>query len=220
MVKNREIERALYYSPEVIERAYPPVEMKKWMSIERAIYKELGKMVIMPYPAQLDDGEIYFQIHLANPKSLGKTKRLIVRKGFRLPVDEEHFLMKYCNEVLGVVDVGLYQNLFHVCRKFVPELKLRKDEKPIHGILHLYYTFHESGPRRSLFLAGLDYLAANLDKIDDYNMLGTTPEEIFDGIPLECLEGLNDAWGIPLLKTRDSRALLREAYETNKEGVF
>lgn len=47
-------------------------------------------------------------------------------------------------------------------------------------MLHMYYTFHRTDPYEILFKANLNYFATSLDRINEYNLICSSPEKIFD----------------------------------------
>ena len=61
-----------------------------------------------------------------------------------------------------------------------------------------------------LYKAGLDELAVNIYELDELNLLSTKPSDIFDGVPMKALRGLNCKYGIKLLNNDNVRSYVKE----------
>lgn len=63
-----------------------------------------------------------------------------------------------------------------------------------------------------LYKAGLVYLAEHLHEIEEYNLIGTTPSQIFDDMPIKLLRFLNCKYGLDLMETSEKRKKIKAVY--------
>lgn len=77
--------------------------------------------------------------------------------------------------------------------------------------MHIYYTFHRNGIYEIIFKANLNWIAVNLDKIEDYNIIGCSPQEIFC-THIEVLRAFNYAGGIECIISLYDREVLNNLY--------
>ena len=78
------------------------------------------------------------------------------------------------------------------------------------------YDFYEEKialAREILSKAGLTYISEQLKRIEDWNLIGTSPKTMFSGLPMKVLRCLNSRDGIAVLQSEDSRVLLRELHK-------
>ena len=78
------------------------------------------------------------------------------------------------------------------------------------------YDFYEEKialAREILSKAGLTYISEHLGRIEDWNLIGTSPKTMFSGLPMKVLRCLNSKDGIAVLQSEDSRVLLRELHK-------
>lgn len=221
MNNNLHIERFLFPCPEIVDSAYPTIPTKQWNGLEGEILKAQKDIhsILHPYVARMPDGEFYFQIYVSRTSNLKLLKRFIIRKGYRLEELEEEMLYCLCHDHGVLVDRELYRLMVIDIKRHFPEIKFSYYKDLRHGLLHLYYTLHDSGPRELLYKAGLKLHATYLDEIDDYNYLGKTPSEIFDGIPMKLLRALHSDWGIHFLSDKSSREHLTHFYRTHSGDI-
>ena len=80
--------------------------------------------------------------------------------------------------------------------------------------VNIYYVLNTRGVREILYKANLDLIGTNLDRINEYNLIGTNPEEIFDGLPMRALRSLNISYKVlHLMESELQRNTLCEVYK-------
>lgn len=104
-----------------------------------------------------------------------------------------------------------YNSVYEAYSKKYPEWKLRKYmDKPLRLIDHIYNCMHRNSVKEILYKAGLDEIAANIDLIEEYNLIGSSPADILSGLNMRLLKAVNIPEGITLLKEVFKRELLYE----------
>ena len=94
-----------------------------------------------------------------------------------------------------------YYNRIH------PEWKLQRYMlNRIRLLDHIYNCMRKNTAKELLYKAGLDELAVNIYELDELNLLSTKPSDIFDGVPMKALRGLNCKYGIKLLNNDNVRS--------------
>lgn len=221
MNSNLHIERFLFPCLEINESAYPDIPKKKWNGLERAFFQACKdkEYIIHPYVARTEENEIYFQIHVSRISDLEHSIRFIIRKNYRLTEDQENLFFSFCHHRHVIIDEDLYRSVERSVLRFFPEIHFNHYKDQRHGLLHLYYALHASGPRELLYKAGLHKFATRLDEVDSYNYVGHSPSEIFDGIPMKLLRVLHCSWGFKLLSDRETRNQLANFCNKHAQSV-
>lgn len=78
-------------------------------------------------------------------------------------------------------------------------------------MLHMYYTFHRTDPYEILFKANLNYFATSLDRINEYNLICSSPEKIFD-VQIGMLRAMNAPFVLEVLGSVENRKWARYMY--------
>lgn len=129
------------------------------------------------------------------------------------------FFLKYLYSRNIKIDGQLHEHLAKIVRSEYPDIHLGhyKDER--HTLLHLYYTFHKTGPYEILFKSNLNYLAAGLSQMNEYNLIGASPKKIFD-IQLGMLRALNSDIGSEILESVENRKLANKLYARYHNMIY
>lgn len=115
---------------------------------------------------------------------------------------------EYCRSTLvwqTAVNVG--KTVSHMAKK--SGIKLCRTNTAI-DLANIYYVLHRGNPKEILYKAGLAYLAIELDLMEDFDMLATSPTKIFDGLSMRTLCALNTEQGSKLLRSKKNRKKLLE----------
>lgn len=221
MNSNLHIERFLFPCLEINDAAYPDVTTKKWSGLEQAIFlaSKDKEYIVHPYVARTEENEIYFQIHVSRIPDFDHSVRFIIRKNYRLTEEQESLFFSFCHDSRVIIDKDLYRSFERSVLRFFPEIQFNHYKDPRHGLLHLYYALHVSGPRELLYKAGLHKFATRLDEIDSYNYVGRSPSEIFDGIPMKLLRALHCSWGFRILSDCETRNHLANFCKAHARSV-
>ncbi len=221
MNNNLCLERFLFPCPEINDRAYPAIPTKIWNGLERAVLCAQTQIqyILHPYATRTNAGEYYFEIHVSRTSDMDHLKRFIIRKDYRLTEEQEEEFYRLCHDDHVIVDWELYRLMEHVIMRSFPEIQFIHYKDRRLGLLHLYFALHRSGPRELLYKARLPVFAAKLDEIDNYNYVGRTPSEIFDGIPMKLLRILQCEWGVEFLTDCESRKLLAHFYKMHAGNI-
>lgn len=92
-----------------------------------------------------------------------------------------------------------------------PDWKLKRYyTKSMRLLDHIYHCMRQGTAKEMLYKAGLDELAANIEDLDEINLLSTKPSELYDGISMRVLRSLNCRDGSHLLSTASNRAFIRD----------
>jgi hypothetical protein len=75
----------------------------------------------------------------------------------------------------------------------------------------MYYTFHRTDPYEILFKANLNYFATSLDRINEYNLICSSPEKIFD-VQIGMLRAMNAPFVLEVLGSVENRKWARYMY--------
>lgn len=90
--------------------------------------------------------------------------------------------------------------------------------KPLRLLDHIYHCMQKSTAKEMLYKAGLDELAANLEDLDEYDLLATKPSELYEGISVRTLRAVNCREGSRLLATAYNRQMMKELQEKFPEA--
>lgn len=167
-------------------------------------------LICFPYIEYTKENNLYIDIYIWDNKLLEGYRRFVLEYGYSLHDEDEDVFLQYLKEDIIVEDT-LFKKLIKKIEEAYPEIHLKRYADWRHSLLHIYYTFYRSGPYEILFKANLNHLAVELDCIDEYNLIGSSPEKIFD-VQLGMLCALNSTVGLSLIKDVDGRKWARRLY--------
>ena len=147
-----------------------------------------------------------------------KNKKYVLKPGDRMSWEDRKEFDIVCQSKDVEVDQEELQKIYTTYVKECPQIHLRPYTNPMHMFHHIYCTMHQ-GIEEILYKADLGYLALYLNKLNDYNLIGTSPSGIFDGLPISLLRTLNTEAGANVLRTTKSRNLVYELY-MKKQYLF
>lgn len=205
----RNFEQILYKS-QCIDSTYFPVldeEDFTYMDIEAS--QDRSIVMCFPYYRHLD-GKAYVDIYIWDVMLPAGYKRFVLAEGYSLNEGEEENFIEYLSGNIQI-ESGLLQQLVSKVNRDYPDIHLAFYSDRRHILLHLYYTLHKTGAYEILYKANLNYLAAGLGKFEGYDIIGSSPQKIFD-VQLGMLRALNTPAGVELLETADNRVWSNRIY--------
>ena len=156
------------------------------------------------------EGDVCLEIYIWSFLFPELYKRFLITPKLKMTYVEKCLFDVACqNET--IMNEDEIEKIYEIFDTNYPGMHLKKYNNPIHMLHHIYCSFQE-GIQEILYKAGLGYLALYLNDIDDYNMIGTTPSGIFDGLPIKLLRVFDSEQGIVALKTEQQRANLYSLY--------
>lgn len=204
------LERILHSTPDNRNFFYPILceEDILYMSIEALVNRE--RSICFPYFKSVEERR-YLDIYIFDSLLEGGYKRFSFEKGYAMEEKEEQLFLEYLGKDLWV-EASLYNCVVEAIKETYPEIHLEAYKDWRHSLLHIYFALHRTGPYELLFKANLDYLAVALMGMTEYDMIGSSPEKIFD-IPLGMLRALNTSFGAELLENSEERKWAKYLYK-------
>lgn len=206
-----EFEKTFYRTKKVNVNDFPILSEHEFINMEI----EAGKHrdAICCYPYYCHSGKIsYIDIYVWDVLQENGYKRFVITKGCLFePEDEKQFKEYMSSDIL--IEDSMAQVIIERINTEHADVHIMKYSDLRHVLLHTYYTFHRNGVREVLFKANLNVIAAGLDSIEEYNLIGTSPQNIL-GLPIKMLRALNHKDGIGCLVRLMDREELRGIYTT------
>lgn len=214
----REFEKSIFKNAEIDVNAFPPVSEEDIIYMEQEAATDDKRYACCFAYCRKKEETPFIDIYIWDPALLEGYCRFILVEGFGLSkADEDRFdyyfsfsdvrfdlnnIYKLVNDVKAKfphIHVTFYQEIEHILIE--------------HIFYHLFYTItRTSGVKELLFKAGLNYLAMELDEINDYDLIATTPQNVYDGVSLAMLHALNTPYGVEVLRDYDDRMLAKKVY--------
>lgn len=159
----------------------------------------------------LTEQEAYVEIVIYNGQLHSSLKRFILAPDYYWSEEEEEDFSSLVRRE------GIACSAFHLNAVFEgfsvthPEWHLRiYANKPLRLIDHIYHCQHPGSVKEILYKAGLDEIAVQIDRIDGFNMIGSSPADIFSGLNMRLLKAINIPEGIQLIDEEWKRERLLE----------
>jgi len=204
------IEKILNNVSDNHDLVYPVLseEIIFYMSMEAL--KNTNRTLCFPYFRNVEQRD-YVDIYVFDAGRMDtEYKRFIIEKGYALEEKEERLFLEYLCKDIWVEDF-LYTGLVEAIRDKYPEIHLEFYGDWRHSLLHVYFTWFRSGAYELLFKANLNFLATALMGMGEYDMLGSSPEKIFD-VPMGMLKILNSPFGAEILPDPEERQWAKYLY--------
>mgnify|MGYP003308452035 CR=1 FL=1 len=153
-------------------------------------------------------------VHI-NAESTGEPEyfnRFTFQKGFVWDAERERFFVDRClnNPRCGCAYEKI-DDIYRIYSDRYPDWQLnRYYTKPFRLLDHIYHCMRECSAKEMLYKAGLDELAANIEDMDEVNLLSSKPSEIYEGVSMRTLRALNCREGAALLSSSYNRKILKE----------
>lgn len=200
MFSSRKIERELFKCPEIDSydySEYPLVEEIELAKMESEYNAFSDEVNIFPYVSTSSSGKTYIELYVWDcmlyPDGY---KRFIICEGMRMTDKDEEIFLSYIensNEDMGTQIYGMV-HFEHIVRRNFPGWHYAEYDKDEIGnaLSHLYFASHRSGIREILYKAGLNNIAFYVGRIQNINMIGSSPEKIFNSrFPMKLLRIMN-----------------------------
>ena len=128
----------------------------------------------------------------------------MIQEGYALSEGDEEIFLEYLHRGDILVEDVSYRCCVRRIRREYPEIHLQDYADWRQTLLHVYYTLHRTGPYEILYKANLNFLAVRLENINEYNLIGSSPERIL-GVQLGMLRAMNSLFGSETLETVENR---------------
>lgn len=200
----------LFYKSECInDNSFPVLSEYEFMNMEIEAYKDSESVRCFAYYRHV--GPVaYIDIYVWDVMLQNGYVRFVIAEGCSFSQEDEKLFLGYMSGNI-VIEDDMVQNLVNRIKKEHTDLHIEPYSEPCHILLHIYYTFHRNGIYEILFKANLNWIAVNLDRIEDYNIIGSSPQEIFN-THIEVLRAFNYAGGIESIITLQDREMLNNLY--------
>jgi len=139
-------------------------------------------------------------------------KRFVFREGYAWKFYDEEFFHIHCiKSRKNSSQSDILDQIYTRYSSEHPEWHLRRYYAPSYRLLdHIYHCMRRNSVKELLYKAGLDELAADIDDLDEIDLLSATPSEIYGGLPIKVLRSLNCREGAKLICTAQKRKFIRE----------
>ncbi|MDO4189980.1 MAG: PcfJ domain-containing protein [Lachnospiraceae bacterium] len=211
IIENNFTRRQVYneYTTPVVDTA------KIMLELEYSQENSLNVVAVECYLRTDSDGEPYVDIYMYSPVVFEtEIVRLVWKKDFSMSQDDENDFLRVIREHRLKVDLQRFAEFQIDVDEAYPECNIKNHclQNPGHYLENLYFTLHRSGVREILYKSNLVNIAYQLYEMEDYNIIGSSPTDIFD-MPLKLLKILNQAGLVDRLYTEASRNKARCVYE-------
>lgn len=204
----------------------PPTVLEADLAVMDAVYvNHPNKILIYPKISHVDD-RVFIEIYAYNKIKFPVKfyKRFLLLEGFSLDETSENEFIRFIKEDNLFIEQNDIVAFQEALLEAFPKVNIPVYSPNEVGIMleNVYYTLF-NGPKKVLFEAGLYRIAFDLDNIDDFNIIGNTPEEIL-GVSSRCLKLLNDFDLTNRLNGLNNRKFLNWIFENyssylDREGI-
>lgn len=202
-------EKLFYKSESINAYNFPMLSECEFMNMEIEAFKDSESVRCFAYYRHV--GPVaYVDIYVWDVMLQNRYKRFVIVEGYSSSQEDEKLFLEYMSGNI-VIEDDMVQNLVNCIKKEHTDLHIEAYSEPCHILLHIYYTFHRNGIYEILFKANLNWIAVNLDRIEDYNIIGSSPQEIFN-THIEVLRAFNYAGGVESIITLHDREVLNNIY--------
>jgi len=166
--------------------------------------------VIFHTEPYIDAYYIYRDEEEENPTTY--MKRFSFHEGFRWSYEEEELFDELCRHNDRIyVNSDQMDSVFKYYSEKYPDWKLKRYyTKPMWMLDHIYHCMRRDSAKEMLYKAGLDELAANVNMLEEINLMASKPSDIYDGVTMRALRALNCKTGAELLADREKRKVIKE----------
>lgn len=152
----------------------------------------------------------YLEVVIYNEEVFSSCGRFIIASDYYWSDEEEKCFERLVREENVAYDQSDIRGIFEKYSAKYPEWHLQfRNTKPLRMIDHIRNCLQPGSIKEILYKAGLDEFAAGLSFIDEYNLIGDSPTEIFSGLSMRTLRAINCPGGVTLISTEAKRAKMR-----------
>lgn len=198
---------------EEVSKYYPCFSKENILYMSLQGNDDADKEYIFAYVRSNLLGETYIEVDYFEDRCSDSLHRFVLKKNYMLEPTEEKLFLRITGLDWLSIDMNLFASFQEDIDKYYPEIHMpHKCEPEEVGkyLEQLYFSLFRSGAKEILFKAGLDKIAFSLNMIDDYNLIGQTPSEIFQ-MPMKLLKIINDLGFVERMYSIENR---REEIET------
>ncbi|MBQ3543978.1 MAG: PcfJ domain-containing protein [Lachnospiraceae bacterium] len=151
----------------------------------------------------------YFELVIYNEWVASSFGRFIFAKDYYWTDEEEIKFSSFVKEECVAYNHRQVRKLYDRFSLEFPEWNLKfRTDKPLRMFEQIHHCMQIGSVKETLYKAGLDEFAANLEDIEDYNLIGSSPSEIFSGLSIRLLRAINCEGGTKLIDTEEKREKL------------
>ncbi len=176
------------------------------------IFKSEDKNYLVIFKVEPYIDSVLVQVNDTNPQEAVCVKRFTFHEGFVWDFETEKFFVERClnNSWCGYSYEKL-DEIYHFYSKKYPDWKLsRYYTAPFRLLDHIYHCMRKGSAKEMLYKAELDELAANLEELDEFDLLSSKPSDIYEGVSMRTLRALNCRAGTVLLSSAYNRNFLKD----------
>lgn len=173
-------------------------------------YLQAERFVIFKVEPYID--AYYIQYGCEEDLSDSYMKRFTFHEDYRWSYEDELVFEEMCvkNERI-LFDGGTINCVYKYFSEEYPDWKLQRyHTKSMRLLEHIYHCMRKGSAKEILYKAGLDELAANVDMLDEIDLMSRKPSDIYEGITIRNLRALNCKEGALLLSTESNRKYIKE----------
>lgn len=155
---------------------------------------------------------LLLHLHGEEKDSIEVMNRFVFRDGYIWTVDEEKMFVKYClhNPRCGCT----YEWIDYIYQYYVeknPTWNLKRYyTDPFKMLDHIYHCMRRNSAKEMLYKSELHELAANIEKMDEINLLASKPTELYEGLSMRTLRALNCKEGAELISKAYNRRIIKD----------
>lgn len=202
-------ERLFYKSKCMISDNFPMLSEHEFTNMETEAFRDSESVHCFVYYRNIPS-RTYIDLYIWDASLQNRYKRFVIAEDYAFDQEDEKLFLAYMAGNIIIKD-EIVQKLVKQIQKEHADLHIEAYSDPRHVLLHIYYTFHRNGIYEILFKANLNWIAVNLERIENYNMIGSSPQEIFN-IHIEVLRSLNHPDGSECMITLQDREELKNIY--------
>ena len=209
MVSMYMFEKLFYKSENINACSFPVLSECEFMNMEIEAFHDSESVRCFAYYRHFGSNA-YIDIYVWDVMLQNRYKRFVIAEDYSFSQEDEKLFLEYMSGNI-VIEDDMVRDLVNHIKKEHSDLHIELYSDPRHVLLHTYYTFHRNGIYEILFKANLNWKAVNLDRFEDYNIIGSSPQEIFY-THIEVLRAFNYADGIECIITLHDREVLNNLY--------
>lgn len=182
-----------------------PVQVNSWepkpLNMEKV---EHDARYITHTPQQdvclLTDYDNYIEVVIYNEQILSSLHRFIIAPDYYWSVEEEEVFANLVQSEVMACSSFYINAIYEKYASLYPQWHLKQyPAKPLRMMDHIHQCQHSGTVKETLYKAGLDEIAVQIDKIEEYNLIGASPSDIFSGLNMRLLKAINIPEGILLI---------------------
>ena len=211
------LDRMLFSCPETDSSDYmsfPGVDDDAFNCMESMISDRSG-IYVFPYLCTNMCEETYITVYVWDYLNYPEPyKRFVICEGQQMIAEEERDYLAYAG-IVRTCETDWNSRFVSQVKDAFPDWHVSDYGANQIGIMmeHIYYASHRSGPKETLYKAGLGYIAYHLDDIASYNLIGTSPTEIIGhDLSLKMLRFINEHRFVSCLSSPEAVTKFKNAY--------